>query len=391
MAGEWAETTVAEFAPFAYGKGLPETARGAAGPVAVYGSNGVIGRHDHALTTGPTVIIGRKGSVGAIHFSRDRCWPIDTTFFVSGPDEELVRFRYYALKALGLEHMNTDSAVPGLNREAAHARVLLVPREEAEQRAIARILGTLDDKIDLNRRMNETLEAIARGLFKSWFVDFDPVRAKVEGRDPRLPISIADHFPDRFEDSELGEIPAGWYVRRLGDLVELAYGAPLKEDTRKAGAIPVYGSNGQVGWHDEGLAKGPGIVVGRKGSAGKVTWVPNDFFAIDTTFYVVPRSEGLSLPFLFYALQAQDLASLGADSAVPGLNRNVAYMSLQMTPPPRVLEAFDRTVVSLFERVARSDEESRTLAALRSALLPKLISGELRVAPAERVLTGVPG
>ena len=108
------------------------------------------------------------------------CWPIDTTFYVTGDDAAIVRFMHYALKALGLEDMNSDSAVPGLNRSAAHERVFLVP-DESEQRAIAHVLGTIDDKIELNRRMNETLEEMARALFKSWFVDFEPVRAKMDG------------------------------------------------------------------------------------------------------------------------------------------------------------------------------------------------------------------
>ena len=97
-----------------------------------------------------------------------------------------------------------------------------------EQRAIAHILGTLDDKIELNRRMNETLEAMARAIFKSWFVDFDPVRAKAEGRDPGLPRHIADLFPDRFEDSELGEIPAGWEVRSFAETVDIFGGGTPK-------------------------------------------------------------------------------------------------------------------------------------------------------------------
>ena len=94
----------------------------------------------------------------------------------------------------------------------------------SEQRTIARILGTLDDKIELNRRMNETLEAVARALFKSWFVDFDPVRAKAEGRDPALPKHIADLFPGSFEDSDLGAIPEGWKVKQLSDLCSTQYG-----------------------------------------------------------------------------------------------------------------------------------------------------------------------
>ena len=248
-----------------------------------------------------------------------------------------------------------------------------------EHRAIAHILGTLDDKIELNRRMNETLETMARALFKSWFVDFDPVRAKAEGRDPVLPKPFADLFPDSFEDSELGEIPKGWGVKKLGDLLELAYGKALKAEDRQDGNVPVYGSNGQVGWHDQRLVAGPGIVVGRKGNPGIATWVPTDFFPIDTTFYVVPKANCRSLEFLFHVLRTHDLASLGADSAVPGLNRNLAYMSDQILPPPRLLEQFGRLAGGLSGRVNCGNEETRTLAGLRDTLLPKLISGEVRV------------
>ena len=111
-------------------------------------------------------------------------------------------------------------------------KVLLTLPPIDEQRAIAHILGTLDDKIELNRRMNETLEAMARALFKSWFVDFDPVRAKAEGRDPGLPQPLADLFPDRFEDSELGEIPEGWEVRSLDEVARFLNGFGVTEDTR---------------------------------------------------------------------------------------------------------------------------------------------------------------
>jgi len=253
-----------------------------------------------------------------------------------------------------------------------------------EQRAIANMLGTLDDKIELNRRMNETLEAIARALFKSWFVDFDPVRAKAEGRSPDLPKHFADLFPDSFQDPEVGVIPAGWRIESLGNVIELAYGRALKGTVRRCGRVPVYGSNGQVGWHDEKLVDGPGIIVGRKGNPGIVTWVPTDFFPIDTTFYVVPKGEYWSVYFLFHALRAQNLASLSADSAVPGLNRSLAYMSKQVMPNSALLEAFDRLIGPLYKRIHHNEEESDNLAALRDTLLPKLISGELRVKDADR-------
>ena len=276
-----------------------------------------------------------------------------------------------------------------------------------EQRAIAHILGTLDNKIELNRRMNETLEAMARALFKSWFVDFDPVRAKaalitpprggsdwsVERARAYLPAArglaqvglagmddrIVDLFPDRLVDSELGEIPEGWEVKELGELIELAYGKALKADDRKGGSIPVYGSNGQVGWHDKKLVTGPGIVVGRKGNPGVVTWTHSDFFPIDTTFYVVPRAANVELAFLFFALITQDLPSVSADSAVPGLNRNLAYMNRQLVPDKTVVDEFNDNVGAIFSRRHDLEEEARALAAQRDALLPKLVSGELRV------------
>ena len=256
-----------------------------------------------------------------------------------------------------------------------------------EQRAIAHVLGTLDDKIELNRRMNETLEEMARALFKSWFVDFDPVRAKMEGRWrrgeslPGLPADLYDLFPDRLVASELGEIPEGWEVKALGELVELAYGKALKAADRRDGPIPVYGSNGQIGWHDKRLVSGPGIVVGRKGNPGVVTWTHGDFFPIDTTFYVVPRDATIGLPFLFFALTSQDLPSVSADSAVPGLNRNLAYMNLQLVPDRLIVDEFNDNAAAIFSRRHKLEEESRALDSQRDALLPKLVSGEICTRP----------
>ena len=375
---EWCDTTLGDFAPFSYGKGLRRKDRNDFGSVPVYGSNGVVGYHDIPWTGGPTVIVGRKGSAGAVHFSSKPCWPIDTTFYVTDPDDEVVKFKYYLLKSLGLEHMNTDSAVPGLNRNNAHALRVRVP-PLSEQRRIAGILGTLDDKIELNRRMNETLEEMARAVFKDWFVDFGPVRAKMEGRDAYLPEEIWRLFPDRLGKSELGEVPEGWGVRSLGELIELRYGKSLTAKNRRNGDTPVYGSNGQVGWHDEVLVKGPGIVVGRKGNPGIVKWAHSDFFPIDTTFYATSKLEPPSMHFLFFALNEQDLPSVAADSAVPGLNRNLAYMNRQLVPDQLALNEFNDYASTIFTRRHQLEDESRTIAVRRDALLPVLVSGKMRV------------
>lgn len=285
----------------------------------------------------------------------------------------------------GLLAQATGSTFPNVSAPQL-ASLWWPPLHENEQRAIARILGRLEDKIELNRGMNETLGAMARALFKSWFLNFDPVRTKAEDGHPGLPRRLADLFSDSFEESELGQIPTGWEVKRLGDLLELSYGKALKAEDRRAGHVPVYGSNGQVGWHDEALTRGPGIVVGRKGNPGIVTWAPTGFFAIDTAFFVVPKARCPSLHFLYHALQSHDLASLGADSAVPGLNRNLAYMSTQVLPPRALIEAFNAHAEALGARAHACTEESRTIASIRDALLPRLVSGELRIEDVEGFL-----
>jgi type I restriction enzyme S subunit len=303
-------------------------------------------------------------------------------------------FLYYRFTQLGYELEAAGgggSVYTNVSKSRFSEIEVEIPEDIVEQRAIAHYLGSLDDKIELNLKMNETLEAVARAIFKSWFVDFLPVRAKAEGHDTGLPKEIADLFPDSFEDSELGDIPKGWHTNTLGNILELAYGKALKEAVRRPGSIPVFGSNGQVGWHDEKLTEGPGIVVGRKGNPGIVTWVHTDFFPIDTTFYVVPKGECRSLYFLFYALQAQDIASLGADSAVPGLNRNLAYMNEQVVPPPDILNAFDKQVRPLFNRIYQNTKESRTLATVRDTLLSKLLSGEIRIKNAEKIILAETG
>ena len=204
-----------------------------------------------------------------------------------------------------------------------------------------------------------------------------------------MPAEISDLFPDSFEDSELGDIPSGWEVYSLDEVIELAYGKPLKEEQRNGGSYPVFGSNGVVGSHNEYLVEAPGIVIGRKGNPGTVEWSGKNFYPIDTTFFVVKKKGDLGMRFLFYCLKNQNLSNLSADSAVPGLNRNHAYMNIQLLPPVEVASAFERHLEVIFNRKAFLAEEINTLGATRDALLPKLISGEIRIPDAEKMLEEV--
>jgi len=277
------------------------------------------------------------------------------------------------------------------------------------QRAIAHILGTLDDKIDLNRRMNETLEAMARALFKSWFVNFDPVRAKAEGRDPGLPESIAGLFPDNFEDSELGEIPKGWQVKSIGDLADVAGG------TTPSTKEPAYWDGGTHAWAtpkdlsglavpvlldterritDAGLSQvGSGLLP--KGTVLLSSRAPIGYLAVAEIpvainqgfIAMLPKTGTSNLFLLLWASVAhEEIVSRANGSTFLEISKaNFRPISV-VTPSADVMYKFDQLARPLYERIVECARESHTLATLRDALLPKLIAGELRLKDAERLL-----
>ena len=204
----WSRVYLGDFVTLQRGHDLPAAVR-RPGNTPILGSFGVTGWHDEARASGPGVTVGRSGaSFGVVSYSPVDYWPLNTALYVTDFHGNDQRFAYYFLKHFDFRSYNSGSAQPSLNRNFIHPVPVDVP-PVSEQRAISHILGTLDDKIELNRRMNETLEGMARALFKSWFVDFDPVRAKMEGRDTGLPRHLADLFPDRLIDSEMGENTGG--------------------------------------------------------------------------------------------------------------------------------------------------------------------------------------
>ncbi len=291
---------------------------------------------------------------------------------------------------------------------------VLVPRPEPMvENAIAHILGTLDEKIGLNRRMNETLEAMARALFKSWFVDFDPVRAKAEGRDPGLPRHLAALFPDSLEDSELGEIPKGWSAAPLFDLATYingaAYAAFQPNDERRG--LPIIkiaelkaGVTAQTKFSDVHMSDKYRIARGDI----LFSWSGNPDTSIDTfvwtngpgwlnqhIFRVLPHHHD-ERAFVLSTLKALRpvFAEIARDKQTTGLGHVTAKdmkRLLVARPDDRVMQAWSAVAGPLHGRALRSDLEALDLAALRDALLPKLISGEVRVKDAGRVVAGAAG
>jgi len=309
------------------------------------------------------IVISARGTVGELAILgkdmafNQSCYGLSSKAITSND------FLYYLLK-YNIEQIRrkTNGAVfDTITRETFdHIEINLPPLPT--QRLIVEILSALDDKIELNRQTNATLEAIAQTIFKEWFVNFNFPGATGE-----------------LVDSELGMIPKGWRVGKLGEVCEFAYGKGLKAEERIKGIYPVVGSGGIVGFHTKCLVKGPGIVVGRKGTIGEITWIHQDFFPIDTTFYINDLTGSKSLFFHYFLLKKQDFKKIGSDSAVPGLNRNMAYDISVTIPPLNVIQNFNLLINFIFEDIFNFEQQSSTLSKIRDGLLPKLMSGEIEV------------
>lgn len=372
----WRSGSLGDFIELKRGYDLPSSVR-RAGNVPIVSSSGVSGSHAEAKVKGPGVVTGRYGTIGQVFFIEEDFWPLNTTLFVRDFKGNDPQFVSYFLRTFDFNSFSDKAAVPGVNRNHLHMAQVQFP-DLSEQRRILGILGSLDDKIQLNRRMNETLEAMARAIFKSWFVDFDPVRAKSEGRQPQgIPAHIADLFPDSFQDSPLGPIPSGWKRGCLGDLCKLKRGHDLPSDSRTSGEFHVVSSSGVSGTHAEAKVRGPGVVTGRYGTIGKVFFVETDYWPLNTTLYVEDFKQ--SPPrFIYHLLSGVDYTSYSDKAAVPGVNRNHLHQEPVTIPPMEVRQAFAELITPLHAVVAANLHESRTLAALRDTLLPKLLSGEVQ-------------
>ena len=268
------------------------------------------------------------------------------------------------------------SAQPILNKgDFSRLEITLPPLPI--QKSIAKILGDLDDKIELNRKMNATLEAMARALFQSWFVDFDPVRAKMDGRKPvGMDEATAALFPDHFNHEAGSVVPKGWSRKRWGDIATLEYGKSLRDYRESGGKCRVFGTNGPIGFHDEPLCNSAGIVIGRKGAYRGVHYSPEPFFVIDTAFYLKPKTS-LDLKWVYYELVRFDINNMDSGSAIPSTSREDFYGIPVIVPPLQIQEVFGKIVGGWFATTFANLHQSRTLSTLRDTLLQKLLSGEL--------------
>ncbi|WP_088212299.1 restriction endonuclease subunit S [Shewanella sp. Shew256] len=258
----------------------------------------------------------------------------------------------------------------------------------SEQRTISAFFDSLDDRIALLRETNATLEAIAQALFKSWFVDFDPVHANAGTQAPSLPPEIQALFPATFTDSPHGPIPEGWTVSCLSEICQIASGKrpEIRSDVECEGAkVPLYGGAGVMGYTDKSLFDLKKILTGRVGTLGKVHIATPPFWASDNVLVLTPKDQS-NFYFSLNWLLAIDVHSLNRGSTQPLLTQKDLGAQQRALPPNEVLIEFDSLVAELYLKIQANSQQAQTLATLRDTLLPRLISGKLRLPDAQAIL-----
>jgi len=430
MANEWRRSTWGEEISLEYGKGL-RGYKDAKGPCRVYGSNGPVGWTTKPLTDGPGVILGRKGAYRGVEYSKKSFFVIDTAYYVKPKTELDMRWIYYAIQHYKLGEINDGSPIPSTTRAAVYVRELDVPLHH-EQRAIAHILGSLDDKIELNQRMNETLEAMAQALFKSWFSDFDPVidnalaagntipeelqaRAALreslgDARKP-LPDALRNLFPSEFVTTEeMGRIPKRWKVVPAEKALNINPRVQLKKNTIvpfvDMKALPISGFSitevSQKAYSGGAKFNNGDVLLARitpcleNGKTGIVDFLDGDEVGFGSTEFIVFRGSGsITTPFVACLSRLTSFREHCIQSMVGSSGRqrvqNACFSNYYLAVPPDndLLNNFDRLVRGNFDKITEQTAQNRTLTQLRDNLLPKLLSGEMRIPDAEKLVEAV--
>ena len=375
-----------------YGRALVETNRRPGG-VPVYGTNGQCGNHDSALFRGPGVILGRKGQGPlGVEWCPSDYWVIDTAYSLAPLRDDIdLRYAYYLIKFVGLNHLKDGTSNPTLSRDSFGSQAFPLP-PLAEQRRIADMLAAFDDKIELNRRMSQTLESMARALFKSWFVDFDPVRAKAEGRDPGLTSDIAELFPDSFEDTEGGEIPMGWRTCGLDEIADFRNGLALQRfPANDGGALPVIKIAQLHAGTTEGadqastdiprayVVQDGDVLFSWSGSLSVELWCGGPGALNQHLFKVTSERYPKWFYYLWTRQYLADFREIAAGKATTmgHIQRGHLTAARALVPPDPLVDLLGSHLDALLSAQVECRVQARILSDLRQSLLPGLLSGGL--------------
>jgi type I restriction enzyme, S subunit len=394
---QWPMVPARKLVTLNYGRALKADTR-SPGKVPVYGTNGQCGWHNKSLAKAPGLILGRKGQgpLGVEWCEKD-FWVIDTAYYASTltPDIDL-KYLYHVVKYIGLNHLKDGTSNPTLSRDTFGAQLFPLP-PLAEQKRIAHILGTLDDKIELNRRINATLEAMAQALFQSWFVDFEPVKRNAEGGAQRPEDSL---FPDSFEDSSIDDIPLGWTIEQVGDVVDcVGGGTPSTKETKfwndgvhhwttpkdfSSLQSPILIdtsrklTNAGIAKISSGLLPAGTLLLSSRAPVGylAISAIP---VAINQGFIAMKCNDRASNFFMLNWCQTNmgEIKSRATGTTFPEISKNSFRPISVVLPPKKLVAHFTVRVAPLYAQIIANLHQSCNLAKLRDTLLPKLLCREL--------------
>lgn len=414
MNSDWIDTFWGEIATLEYGKGLRDYKTNNK-KYSVYGTNGPIGTHDEFICDSPGVIIGRKGAYRGVHFSPKPFYVIDTAFWLKHNKKVDTKWAYYQILSKNINSLDSGSAIPSTSREDFYSIPVSLPTFK-EQKAIADILSKLDEKIEINKKTNETLEGIVEALFKSWFIDFEPVRAKSKNLSTGLSDEISDLFPDSFESSVYGEIPKEWSIFKLSDFISLDSGLPYKGKLKGEGdgyLMTMGCADKFVRFKSQGVYRYPSdmpkkhlirpgdIVIcshdltQARDQLGQPFVVPTIYegetTAAATNTFIVRSKKDFYSEFLYQFFRTKSFRDQMIASAKGSVILHVskdAILDHNLATPSseKILHAYHQITNSLISKVNENLKNSQILISTRDNLLPKLISGELRIPDSEKII-----
>jgi type I restriction enzyme, S subunit len=398
----WRRLKLGEFIELKRGYDLPRESR-QPGSIPLVSSSGISDYVMEAKVQGPGVVTGRYGTIGEVFFIDKPFWPLNTTLYVRDFKGNDPRFVSFLLKTVDFLAYSDKAAVPGLNRNHLHEAVVWVPTDIEHQKTISAILGSLEDKIALNRRTNETLEAMARAIFKDWFVDFGPVRAKAEGRAPYLAPEIWSLFPNALDDE--GK-PEGWCYMPISGIATLCRGGitpgEYPEEAFDHYSIPAFDADGMPKVeHGADILSNKTVVQSGSVLLSKLNpeiprvWLPGltDRRAICSTEFLVFKPIGVTCIEYLYCL----FSDAGFTERLSGMVTGTSKSHQRVQPhsvlgmevvsvPANIMREFYRMVAPIMRLIAQMRLENSSLSETRDYLLPKLMSGEIRVKDAENLI-----
>jgi type I restriction enzyme S subunit len=437
MKSEWVTIPLGDVLTLQRGHDLPTQNR-LSGEIPILGSSGITGFHNEAKATGPGVTVGRSGnSMGEISYSDKDFWPLNTALYVTDFKGNDPKFLYYLLQTIDFDQFNSGSAQKSLNRNAVYPFEVEIPKSRAEQERISSVLSSLEEKAGVNQKINQTLEQMAQATFKSWFVDFEPVKAKIaaleadgseedallaamhaisgkgEAELTRLQAEMpeqyaelratAELFPSAMQESELGEIPEGWSCQALDEIAKYQNGLALQKfrPENEDDYLPVLKiAQLKKGYTDgeekaspnikpECIINNGDVVFSWSGSLMVDTWCGGKAALNQHLFKVTSETYPKWLYFHFTRRHLEEFQRIAADKAVTmgHIKREHLKRALCAIPGEALIEKAGSSLSNILEKQIELRIESTTLSKLRDTLLPKLLSGELSVANMEAQVT----